>query len=167
MGAAGTWWRLLQAGSRQGLPQYRLLGAGMKDTWHTGQVAAALPPRDGVSGSTGCPLTPEALRPCPGGPPAGVRLDLDGDGTVQEAVQHGGGHHGVVEDLAPGADPKVCREGDGALQVALGDHLEQGCPRLPGKRLVAHFVDDEQPRSGVEAHDRGPPALQGRLVAAG
>ena len=31
----------------------------------------------------------------------GVAVDVEHDASVQEAVQHGGGHHGVVEDLAP------------------------------------------------------------------
>jgi site-specific DNA recombinase len=87
--------------------------------------------------------------------------------AVQQPVEHGGGDHGVVEDLSPGGDAQVGGQRDGAFQVPLGDHLEQGGGAFGGHRQVPHFVDDEEPGAGEEPHGGGPAALEGGAVAAG
>ena len=56
--------------------------------------------------------------------PVVVAVEVQDDGPVQEPVEHGGGDRGVAEDLATSADPTVVGQGDGGLEVALGDDLE-------------------------------------------
>jgi hypothetical protein len=60
---------------------------------------------------------------------------------MEEAVEHGGRDHGVVEDLAPLCDAAVGGQADAALEVTLGDDLEEGGGALGGKRQVAQFVE--------------------------
>lgn len=64
-------------------------------------------------------------------------VDLEDDASVEEAVEHGGGDHGVVEDLAPAGDAAVGGEDDRAFEVAALDDLEEGggAP-LPGPVLT-------------------------------
>lgn len=49
----------------------------------------------------------------------GVAVEVEDDGSVEEAVEEGGGDGGVAEDLAPGADAAVAGQDDGGFQVAL------------------------------------------------
>ena len=66
--------------------------------------------------------------------PIGLTGNVEHDGPVQKAVQHGGGHHRVViEDLGPRTDLEVGRETDAPLQVALRDHLEECRGGLTGQ----------------------------------
>src|SRR5205807_893518 len=89
------------------------------------------------------------------------------DASVEEPVEHGGGDHGVVEDLSPGPDAEVGGQRDGPFQVALGHDLEEGGGGLGGEGQVAHLVDDQEAGSGVEAHDVVPASFEGGAVAAG
>lgn len=57
--------------------------------------------------------------------------------------------------------PRLVVKSDAAFQVSLADNLEQGGGGLCRQRQVADFIDDEEPRSGVEAHGGGPPAFEG------
>ena len=75
--------------------------------------------------------------------PVALAVDVEHDAAVQQAVEHGGGHHRVVEDLPPRADAEIGRHDDGALQIALGDDLEERGSRFALQRQVAHLVDDE------------------------
>lgn len=71
-----------------------------------------------------------------------LAVDVEYDGAVQEAVEHGDGDGGVVEDLAPGGDAEVGGEHGRGLEVALGDDLEQGGGGLGREGQVADLVDD-------------------------
>ncbi len=64
----------------------------------------------------------------------GVAVEVEDDGAVEEAVEHGGGDGGVAEDLGPGSDATVGGQDDAGLGVALGDDLEQGGGGLGGER---------------------------------
>ena len=50
------------------------------------------------------------------------------------------------------------------FKIALGDNLEQRGSRFALQRQVADFVDDQEPRSGEEAHGGGPPSFEGGAV---
>ena len=67
-----------------------------------------------------------------GAHPVAFAVDVEDDAAVQEPVEHGGGDHGIVEDLSPGSDAEVCRQHGGALEVTLGDDLEEGGGGLAG-----------------------------------
>ena len=99
--------------------------------------------------------------------PIALAVDVEYESPVEQPVEHCGGHHGVVEDLPPGPDAQVRGEHGRALQVALGDHLEEGGSCLVGQGQVADLVDDQQSGSGEEAHGGGPPSFEGRPVTAG
>ena len=70
-----------------------------------------------------------------------LALDLEDDASVEEAVEHGGGDHRVVEDLAPAGDAAVGGEDDRALEVAALDDLEEGGGAFGLQREVAELVD--------------------------
>jgi len=78
--------------------------------------------------------------------PVTFALDVDGDGAMEEAVEDGGGHDLVGEDVAPGAPGFVgCDDHGFFTVVALGDDLEEegGLGSFEGG--VADFVEDEEP----------------------
>ena len=54
----------------------------------------------------------------------GVAVEVEDDGSVEEAVEHGGGDGGVAEDVAPGGDAAVGGDHDRGLHVALRHDLE-------------------------------------------
>jgi site-specific DNA recombinase len=90
---------------------------------------------------------------------------VEHDAAVQEPVEHGAGDHRVVvEDLPPTRYPQIGRQRDAALQVSLAHNLEQGGRGFGGKREVANFIDDQQPRSGEETHGGRPPSFEGGAV---
>jgi hypothetical protein len=64
-------------------------------------------------------------------------------------------------------DAEVGGQHDRALEVALGDDLEQRGRGLPCHRQISQLVNDQQPGSGEEPHAGGPPAFQRGAVAAG
>ena len=97
----------------------------------------------------------------------GVAVEVEHDGTVQEAVEEGCGDGGVAQDLTPGADAFVAGEDDGGLQVPLRHHLEQGRYGFGGQRQVTELVDDQAGGAGEEAHGGGPAAFDRGAVAAG
>ena len=76
-----------------------------------------------------------------GAHPVAFAVDVEDDAAVEQPVEHGGGDHGVVEDLSPGPDPEVGGQHGGAFEVALGDDLEEGCGGFAGQRQVAHLID--------------------------
>ena len=76
----------------------------------------------------------------------GVALDVEDGGAMEEAVQDGAGHGGVLaEDLVPVAKGFVAGEDDGPLLlVALADDLEEKAGLQMIEFEVADFVDDEE-----------------------
>jgi hypothetical protein len=63
---------------------------------------------------------------------------------VDEAVDHGGGHGVVAEDLAPAAELLVAGDDQRCAFVAGGDELEEQVGGLVLERDVADLVDDQQ-----------------------
>lgn len=61
-----------------------------------------------------------------------------------QAVDEGGGDHGVAADLAPGLEPAIARNDDGAALVAARDQGEHEVGGSPLERDVADLADDEQ-----------------------
>ena len=78
----------------------------------------------------------------------GVALDVEDGGAMEEAVQDGAGHGGVLaEDLVPVAKGFVAGEDDGPLLlVALADDLEEKAGLQMIEFEVADFVDLSRPR---------------------
>src|SRR3954467_11154583 len=64
---------------------------------------------------------------------------------VDEAIDEGGGDHGVAEDLAPALEAAVAGDDDRAAFVAARDEREEQVGGLALEREVADLVDDEQP----------------------
>jgi hypothetical protein len=64
--------------------------------------------------------------------------------VVDKAVDHGGGHHGVSEHLAPPAEGLVGGDNDARPLVAGGDQLEEQVGRLGVEGDVADLVDDDE-----------------------
>src|SRR5262249_54714579 len=62
-----------------------------------------------------------------------VAIDLQDSAPVEEAIEHGGGDHGVVEELPPAGDAAVGGQADAALEVALGNDLEERGGALAGQ----------------------------------
>ena len=54
-----------------------------------------------------------------------VAVEVEHDGSVEEAVEHGGGDGGVAEDFAPSGHAAVGCDHDARFEVALGRDLEQ------------------------------------------
>jgi len=65
-------------------------------------------------------------------------------GVVDEAVDEGGGGHGVAQDLAPGVEAAVAGDDDRAAFVAAGDQGEEEVGGLALEREVADLVDDQE-----------------------
>ena len=63
---------------------------------------------------------------------------------VDEAVDHGGGHDGVAEDLTPAAEGLVGGDDDAGPLVAGRDQLEEQVGRLGFEGDVADLVDDDE-----------------------
>src|SRR3954454_6989143 len=82
--------------------------------------------------------------------PVGVALEGEDLGVVDEAVDHGGGHDVVGEDLAPAPERLVAGADEGGAFVAGRDELEEQVRRLGLERDVADLVDDQQ-RVAAEA----------------
>ena len=94
---------------------------------------------------------PRALRRRPRSREAvALALERDHVGVVDEAVDEGGGDHGVAEDLAPGFEAAVAGDDDRAAFVAAGDQGEEQVGGLAFERQVADLVDDDQ-RVALEA----------------
>ena len=55
----------------------------------------------------------------------GLAVEVDHHQAVQEAVEHGGGHGGVTEDLSPSAHAAVGGDDDAGFQISLRDNLKQ------------------------------------------
>src|SRR5581483_5308463 len=102
-----------------------------------------------------------------GAHPVAVAGDVDDDAAMQEPIEHRGGDGGVVEDVAPGADPAVGVQDDRAALVALRDHLEQRVGVFGGHGQVAELVDDQHGRPVEEPHGGGPASFDGGLAAPG
>ena len=84
--------------------------------------------------------------------------DVDDRRAVQQSVQGGGGHEGVVtEDLAPVAEGLVAGEHDALFAlVAIADDLEEQAGLECVEAEVADLVDDEQ----LGLHQRVELAMQ-------
>lgn len=57
--------------------------------------------------------------------PVGIALDGNDHGVVQQAVEQGGGHHGIAKDLGPFPEPPVTGHDHGAALIAGVDQLEE------------------------------------------
>ena len=71
-------------------------------------------------------------------------LDVEDHGVVHEAVQDGGGHDGVAEDLTPFGQAPVGGDHGGVTPLIAGvDHVEEhpGTAAFDGEQ--ADVVDDE------------------------
>ena len=86
-------------------------------------------------------------------------LDLDDHGVVQEAVEEGGGHHGVAEDLAPLGEAPVGREDHRAPLVSSVDQLEEQAAAIGDDWQVADLIDDQERSAAEEADLVAQPAL--------
>jgi hypothetical protein len=102
-----------------------------------------------------------------GAEPVAVAVDGDWDAAVEEPVEEGCCDGGVGEDVAPVSDASVGGEDDGAVEVSLGDDLEEGVGVFGWHGEVAEFVDDEDGWSFEESHGVGPAAFDGCFAAAG
>jgi hypothetical protein len=77
-----------------------------------------------------------------------VAADVDDVAVVQEAVDQGGGHDVVAEDLAPLLEALVGGEDGGGVLVAAGHELEEEHGAVAGDGQVADLVDNEDGRVG-------------------
>lgn len=62
---------------------------------------------------------------------------------VDEAVDHGGGHDVVAEDLAPAAEGFVGRDDEAGAFIAGGDQWEEQVRRFGLEGDIADLVDDQ------------------------
>jgi hypothetical protein len=75
-------------------------------------------------------------------PPTGV-AGLDDIAVVGQAVEHGGRHLGVAEDLRPIAERQIGGNQQRRVLVKLADQMEQQLAAGLAERQVAEFVDDD------------------------
>jgi len=97
----------------------------------------------------------------------GLAVEVDDYGPMQEPVEHGGGHSGVTEDVAPGSDATIGRHHDRGLQIALGHNLKQSRSSLSRQWQISKLINHQERRAGVEPHGGGPATLDRGAVAAG
>src|SRR5260370_26934164 len=90
--------------------------------------------------------------------------DGGGDAVGEEAVEGGGGEHGVAEPFGPGRDADVGGGDDAAFEVAGVDDLEEQGAGFLVEDPVAHLVDDQQPRRGEEPQAGGEAVLGDRAA---
>jgi hypothetical protein len=64
--------------------------------------------------------------------------------VVDEAVDHGGGHDGVAEGLAPTIEGLVASDDDRGAFVAGRDELEEQVGSVGSEGDVSDFVDDDE-----------------------
>lgn len=77
--------------------------------------------------------------------PVGLALELYERAVVHDAVNHGGGHPVVAEDLPPAAELKVGRDHHRLPLVGVGEDLEQQPGAVGVQRQEPQLVDDQQP----------------------
>jgi hypothetical protein len=75
--------------------------------------------------------------------PAGV-AGLDDVAVMGEAVEHGGGHLGVAEDLGPISEGEVGGDQQRGVLVELADQVEQQLAAGLAERQIAKLVDDDE-----------------------
>src|SRR3990172_4515023 len=75
--------------------------------------------------------------------PAGV-AGLDDVAMVSEAVEHGGGHLGITEDLGPIGEGEIGGDQQGCVLVELADQMEQQLTAGLAERQVSKFIDDNE-----------------------
>ena len=63
---------------------------------------------------------------------------------MDEAVDRGGGRHGVLEDPVPLAEDEVARDQQRAALVALGEQREEDLGLLGALLDVAEVVEDQE-----------------------
>jgi hypothetical protein len=61
-----------------------------------------------------------------------------------QAVEHGGGHLGVAEDLGPIGEGEVGGDQHRGVLIELADQVEQQLSAGLAERQIAEFVDDDQ-----------------------
>ena len=112
-------WRRSQARRRQASEQNLRRPEGRNKLWHVGQadIVASVA---GVVSATPSSLATQLVGPGPVRPHAvALAVDVEGHAAMQQTIQHGGGHHGVVEDAPPRPHAEVGGQGDGALRYLL------------------------------------------------
>ena len=77
-----------------------------------------------------------------------VALEADHLGVVDQAVDHGGGHGGVAEHLAPASEGLVGGDDERGALVAGAHELEEEVGGLGLERDVADLIDDDQRVAG-------------------
>ena len=75
--------------------------------------------------------------------PAGV-AGLDDVAVMGEAVEHGGGHLGVAEDLGPIGEGEVGGDQQRGVFVEFADQVEQKLTAGLAERQIAKLVDDDE-----------------------
>ena len=86
--------------------------------------------------------------------PVGVVTGLQDVAVVGHAIQEGGGHLGVAEDLHPFPELKVGCDDQGGFLVALAEEVkEQGTSGLR-EWQVAQFVEDDRVDEGELSGER-------------
>ena len=73
-----------------------------------------------------------------------VDVELEDHGVMDEAVDGGGGGHGILEDPVPLAEDEVAGDEHGAALVALGHEGEEDLDLVGVLLDVADVVEDEQ-----------------------
>ncbi len=93
--------------------------------------------------------------------PVTVAADVHDVTVVQVAVDQGGGHGVVAEDLPPLLDPLGASQDGGGLLVATTHELESEVGAGPGNGDVADFFDHHQ--AGEDQRPEAPGQLDGLL----
>ena len=69
---------------------------------------------------------------------------LDDLAVMGQAIEHGGGHFSVAEDLRPIGEGEVRGYDDRGVFVELADEMEQQLRAGLAERQIAEFVDDDE-----------------------
>jgi hypothetical protein len=94
--------------------------------------------------------------------PIAVALEADDLGVMHQPVDHGRGHHGVAEDLAPSPELLVGGDDDAGPLIAGGHQLEEQVGRLGLEGDVADLVELCRARDRSTYADPGTMPTRGR-----
>ena len=75
--------------------------------------------------------------------PAGV-AGLDDVAVMGQAIEHGGSHLGIAEDLGPIGEGKIGGDEQRGVLIGLADQMEQELTAGLAEREIAEFVDDDE-----------------------
>jgi len=76
--------------------------------------------------------------------PPGVVSGFEDFTMMREAVEHGGGHLLIAEDLRPFPEGEVGGDDHRGLLVELGDQMEEQLAGIFRERKVAQFIEYHQ-----------------------